>query len=219
MVIEFLGDTMKSLLAAASASALLAFTAPAFAFDWSGFYAGVGVGYAMTEATGTSDLDPSIEFNMSPKGFFGGVDAGFNAELLMGLMLGVEGDVSLADITETIDDVTSPGDTITSTTDWTGTLRGRVGLAVGDFMPYLTAGVAVAHGVITGTDGDLEDDALLVGGIVGAGVEVAVMDNVTLKGEALYSVFGDHTWFEGETFQNTSSQTSGAVRGGANFHF
>lgn len=209
---------MKSLFATVAAVALFASAAPAFAFDWNGFYAGVGVGYAWSEATGNSDLDPSIEFNTEPKGWFGGVGAGFNSAVGGGLIVGVEGDISLANITQTFDD-TKPGETITSNTDWTGSLRGRVGFDAGDFMPYLTAGLVVAHGVLSATDGDLEDDALLAGGIVGAGVEVAVADNVTLKGEALYSFFGDHTWFEGETYQNTSSQTSTAVRGGVNFHF
>jgi outer membrane immunogenic protein len=211
---------MKSLFATVAAVALFTSAAPAFAFDWNGFYTGVGLGYASSDVDTTWDTIPAPDFSMNPTGWFGGVTAGFNSSVGAGLVVGLEGDLSIADITETIDDPLTAGETLTSTTDWTGTLRGRVGFDAGDFMPYLTAGAVFAHASVssTGPTG-VEDDGVLAGGVIGAGVEAAVADNITIKGEALYSFFGDHTWFEGETFSNTSSPTSTAVRGGVNFHF
>lgn len=212
---------MKKILSTIAAIALAGQAAPAFAFDWNGFYAGLGVGYSEGDADVhySADIAGVYDFSMAPSGWFGGVTAGVNHSL-SGVVVGVEADLSLADITDTVPDVTDLAETVTSTTDWTGTLRGRVGFDAGDFMPYLTAGVVAAHVNSSGTDGPgVEEDATLFGGVAGAGVEVAVADNVTVKGEALYSWFGDHTWYEGEAYQNVSTSTSASVRGGVNFHF
>jgi len=212
---------MKRLLSTVAAVALLGQAAPAFAFDWNGFYAGVGIGYSSTQADVhySADINGIYDFSMEPQGWFGGVTAGFN-QSMSGVVVGVEADLSLADITDTVPDVISPGETVTSTTDWTGTLRGRFGFDGGDFMPYLTAGVVAAHVNSSGTDGPgVEEDATMFGGVVGAGVEFAVADNVTVKGEALYSWFGEHTWYEGEAYENVSTSSSASIRGGVNFHF
>lgn len=208
----------KTIIAVAAAAILAAQAAPAAAFDWNGFYAGVGFGYSSGDADVTYDNAP-LGFSMAPTGWFGGVTTGFNASVASGLVVGIEADLSLADITDTVPDITDPTETVTSTTDWTGSLRGRLGFDAGDFMPYVTGGVVFSHSVASATDGDIEDDAILTGAIVGAGVEFAVTDTITVKGEYLYSNFGDHTWFEGELYANTSSTSSHAVRGGINFHF
>ena len=212
---------MKRLLATAAAMVLLGQAAPAFAFDWDGFYAGLGVGYSSSQADVhySADVNGVYDFSMEPKGWFGGVTAGYNMSM-SGVIVGVEADLSLANITDTVPDVTDLNETVTSTTDWTGSLRGRLGFDGGDFMPYLTAGLVVAHVNSSGTDGPgVEEDAILPGGIVGAGVEFAVADNITVKGEALYSWFGEHTWYEGEAYENVSTSSSVSLRGGVNFHF
>jgi len=141
-----------------------------------------------------------------------------------GVVLGIEGDLYLAGIDDTIydqaaDDYGRPGNWITSTTDWTGSLRGRIGFDAGDFMPYLTAGLAVAHVTIDATDGPLSTDATLWGWAAGAGVEAAVADNVTIRGEYLYTDLGEHTWFEGNVYSSTSHSTAHTFRAGVNFHF
>lgn len=215
------GELMKRLLSTIAAIALAGHSVPSLAFDWNGFYAGLGVGYSAGDADVhySADIDGVYDFSMAPSGWFGGVTAGVNYSL-DGVVVGVEADVSLADITDTVPDVTDLAETVTSTTDWTGTLRGRVGFHAGDFMPYLTTGVVAAHVNSSGTDGPgVEEDATLFGAVAGAGVEVAVADNITVKGEALYSWFGDHTWYEGEAYQNVSTSSSASVRGGVNFHF
>jgi opacity protein-like surface antigen len=212
---------MKRLLATASAIATLGLATPGYAFDWNGFYAGLGLGYSSGEADVhyVLDVPGTYDFSMAPAGWFGGVTAGFNHSM-SGVVVGAEADLSLADITDTVPDVISPGETVTSTTDWTGSLRARLGWDGGDFMPYLTAGVVAAHVNSSGTDGPgVEEDATLFGGVAGAGVEVGVADNVTVKGEALYSWFGEHTWYEGEMYENVSTSHSASIRGGVNFHF
>ena len=216
------GFFMRRIIIAVAAIAILAVqAAPAAAFDWNGFYAGVGFGYSSTEGDVAYDLNYApMAFETAPEGWFGGVAAGFNASVAGGIVLGIEADLGLANITDTVVDVLVPTETVTSTTDWTGSLRGRLGFDAGEFMPYVTGGIVAAHVDVSSTGpGGVQEDAILTGAIVGAGVEVAVTDSITLKGEYLYRNFGDHTWFEGETYQNTSTTSSHSIRGGINFHF
>ena len=69
---------------------------PALAFDWNGFYAGVGFGYSSSDvdAAYENSLLSGFDFSMAPAGAFGGVAAGFNATVGSGLVVGVEADVT-----------------------------------------------------------------------------------------------------------------------------
>lgn len=214
---------MKRTIAALAGLALAIQVAPALAFDWNGFYAGVNAGYS----TGHSDAEydepqfSTADIDMNPSGWMLGVQAGGNA-VMDGIVLGIEGDVYISNITDTIydqaaDDHGSPGEEITSTTDFGGTLRARVGFDGGDFMPYLTAGLGAANVTVDASDGPLSDSALLWGWVAGAGVEFAVGEQMTIKGEYLYADLGEHTWFAGDIWSSTSHSTSHTVRLGLNF--
>lgn len=208
---------MKLLLSGLTAVALLAAASPALAFDWNGFYAGVGAGYTWAEADSGS-------ITMEPNGWSVGGVAGYNAVLGGGFVLGVEGSVDWTDI---VDDYTEATLTVTSTTDWAAALRARVGFDAGEFLPYVTAGVVWAHGTVTLDNTvpalSFEDDAVMTGGIIGAGVEFAASDSMTIKAEYLYTKFAENTWFEGSAgplpFEISDNTTSSTVRVGINFHF
>jgi outer membrane immunogenic protein len=106
--------------------------------SWTGFYIGAHGSYNWAD----------IEFPKAPPhpagpprqtlegGFIGG-QIGYNYQI-NSLVLGVEADLSKGNITGSVRD----GNYIvqTDTIDWTGSLRGRLGYAMGTFMPYLTAG-------------------------------------------------------------------------------
>jgi outer membrane immunogenic protein len=217
---------MKSFFAIVAVAAVSASAAPAFAFDWNGFYAGVGVGYSAGHADGAyiNPLIPNgIDTDSDPAGWLAGAQVGYNAAM-SGVVLGVEASLYAADITDTTpDDLAAldgrPGETIMTNVDFTGSLRGRVGFDAGDFMPYLTAGVAFASVTVDATDGPITESATLWGWTAGAGLEGAVAENVTVGGQYLYTSFGDHTWSEGETWESSSSSASHTVSVGVNFHF
>lgn len=219
---------MKRIVATLAGLALAIQVAPALAFDWNGFYAGVSAGYSVGHSDAAYDapdiLAPFSTFNLDsdPSGAFVGVTVGGNAAMSSGLVVGVEGDLSYGNITDTIADdfATYRGDlgnTITSTSDFSGTLRGRLGFDGGEFLPFLTAGLAGAHVKVEATDGNLSDDATLFGWTAGAGVELATSDSMTVKAEYLYTDLGEHTWFEGALWSSTSHSTSNAIRLGLNF--
>lgn len=167
--------------------------------NFDGLFVGVFGGYAL----GSLEFDvpaapPGAVPDFDPEGWQLGVDAGVNFSLGNGIVMGVVGDIAWANIEDSL----SPSlDTeITSTIDWLGSLRGRVGFDAGSFMPYLTAGLAFAHNTVEATDSgavpavSVSDDQMHIGWTVGAGVEFAVSENLSLDASYRYNDYGDATY-------------------------
>lgn len=169
------------------------------AHDWSGLYAGVAGGYSV----GTVDWTGQFFAGEIGGGEFGGdvdlsgwalgLQAGANAQFDM-FVLGIEGDISWANISGEGAplgggiDATVPS----STLNWIGTLRGRAGVAVDQVLLYGTAGFAIAGGEMGLTNLDaLNDnrtaDISAKGWTAGVGAEIALDDNLSIKGEYLYT--------------------------------
>ena len=55
-------------------------------------------------------------------------------------------------------------------------MRGRIGYATGQFLPYITGGLAVMS----------DDGSARAGWTIGAGLEYALARNISIKGEYLY---------------------------------
>jgi outer membrane immunogenic protein len=182
----------------------------AMVYDWTGFYIGVnaGVGIGRNNQTLTFPGFPSFEQSyLSPQGALGGAQIGYNWQTnspFGPLVLGVEADIQGAGLR---DDYTclltcrTGGPEITGRfdqrLDWFGTVRGRVGLATGPVLSYVTAGFAYG-GVRTSLTeniiaplGTFTSDRLRGGWTVGSGVEVAVSGNWTAKIEYLYVDLGN----------------------------
>lgn len=168
---------------------------PAAMYDWSGFYAGVTAGYV------TGDADYSATFQGTPLGsgsfdmdgaFLGGV-VGYNWQS-GNIVFGVEGDLAWANIEGGEDNF---GETISSEIDLMGSVRGRVGYAWDNILPYLTAGVAFAHNEVSVTDFG-SDSNTHIGWTAGLGVEVGVTQNVSASLEYRYTDFGSEDYsFDG----------------------
>lgn len=182
---------------------------PSSAFNWSGFYAGVNGGYGWGEFSqaGAVPLDQL-------KGVLGGVQVGYNYDL-GGLVLGVEGDFQLANVKHT-----PVGGSFAI--EQFGTVRARAGLAVDRFLPYVTGGLAVANANVnnSGVAPAYNENKVHVGWTVGAGVEFAATDNITLKTEYLYADFGKASYAgpAGGTGGDINVRAH-IVRAGVNFKF
>jgi outer membrane immunogenic protein len=163
-------------------------------YDWTGLYVGVFAGGASGTVDWTSQysdegLGESPEGSLDVDGWFGGVAVGANFQTGM-FVLGVEGDIAWADIS-------GEGDIVDSTSiaslnvDYLGTLRARAGVAFDSVLLYATGGFAYGTGSvgITELDGviDANEDATFTGYAVGLGAEVAVTENISIKGEYLYT--------------------------------
>lgn len=182
--------------------------------NWDGAFIGVFGGYGWADYT-FDGIAPD-EFP-EPAGWLLGVNAGANFTLENDIVLGVVGDIAWADMT---DEQTVPGITFTTTVDWVGSLRGRVGFDGGAFLPYLTAGLAVAHSTLNfdGVLVDATDDATHIGWTVGAGVEFAATEDLSVDLLYRYSDYSKEAYvLDGST--NELGLTSHQVSVGLNWQF
>lgn len=181
--------------------------------DWTGPYIGAIIGIGSTDA----EFDPgsassgSGSFDaLNDYGFMGGLTVGWNAQ--DGHMVyGIEGDVSFGDVDATID----LGSDLTLNTDLFATIRGRAGVASNDIFLYGTAGLAILDGDVS-PEFDDSSSFTALGGVVGAGAELAINEDVSFKAELLYAFFDEDVGFGGGTVNIDEFYT---VRFGVNWHF
>jgi outer membrane immunogenic protein len=180
--------------------------------SWDGVYVGVFAGYGWGTAEHSPDVGEAI-FDGDSLGLSGwllGVTAGANFAVADGIVAGVVGDIAWTDI--------GGYDSVQNTSvdiDWVASLRGRLGFDGGAFLPYLTAGLAVADATID-YDGDA-DSNVHVGWTVGAGVEFAVAENASIDLLYRYSDYGSQTY---EVVPDTDvSLSTHTVQVGLNWRF
>ena len=126
-----------------------------------------------------------------------GVTVGKNFAIGNGIVVGVAGDAALSTMNGKYRATTPPGSTYNNTTQGvnaTGSLRGTIGYDAGAFMPYLTAGLALASETrVSGFSGKIAT-AGSVGYTVGVGVKVIVTGNASLDVQYRYSNYGAATY-------------------------
>lgn len=181
---------------------------------WAGFYVGGHLGGVFGKAIPQDSSPDAVTLD----GFTGGGHAGYNFQF-GSIVGGLEVDLSRsgADGTRLYGgSATAAGVSL----DWTGSLRGRLGVAWNDFFFYGTGGIA-----FTGIDLDVTTPAgfssthdRLKGFVYGAGVEMKIAPQISARIEALRYNFGD------DLLDTTAGPLSiGAdvtsIRAGLNWHF
>lgn len=174
-------------------------------FSWTGFYAGINGGYGWSDS-----------FADNAKGGVYGGQVGYNWQI-GSFVLGVEGDFQGTTIkaTETIGAVTAEGKI-----DAFATVRGRIGYAFNRALIYGTGGWAYTKTKLKLSAGaaSIEDSAWGSGYAIGGGLEWAVWDRWSVKGEYLYIDSGDTTLtLAGATA--TGDFKYNVVRAGINYRF
>ncbi len=197
--------------------------------NWDGAYIGVfaGGGWGNVDHTGVLPGlfdEPGADLDIA--GWLVGVRAGADFTVSDSIVLGVVGDLAWSNMSaeELFEDINFFDDALVSyELDWQGSLRGRLGFDGGTFLPYLTAGLAFGHMNHTiSIEGDPaeEGDATYVGWTAGAGVEVAVQENVSLNLEYRYTDLGEQTIDMGLGPNDPSfAITSHTLTAGVNFRF
>ena len=209
------------------------------AFDWTGLYVGANAGYVWsssntsftndTQIVGPGVVINTIPIDANPQGFVGGVQLGYNQQM-GNFVLGVEGALDYADITTTFPDpligrlgggagAPVAGDTVTSRSDYTGTVLLRAGLALDHFMPYVAGGLAVAHVTTTATAGGADDSGLATGWALGAGINLALDDNWSTSLQYLHTDLSGPTMNASKFYATNSHPTSESVTAGVNYKF
>lgn len=179
---------------------------------WDGTYVGGFAGYGwgtVVDDTGSIGLEDD---QLSLSGWTIGAALGANFTVAPSVVLGVAGDLAWADIGGYDEDNNTD---LSYDINWTGSVRGRAGFDGGAFMPYLTAGLAVA-----GATADIGPDrasAMHFGWTAGAGVEVAATDQISIDLQYRYSDYGSATYdLASDVDMSLSSHTLSA---GVNFKF
>lgn len=186
-------------------------------YNWTGFYVGANAGYGFATATDTASsgaLSASISENLA--GPIAGGQFGTNFQT-GNMVFGIETDADWSNIkhSETI-----PGASATDTITWFTTWRARFGLAVDNVLLYTTGGTGYGGATTQATSGRLTisvDDSRLLW-TAGAGIEVGLTPNVSVRAEYLYlQTFAKQTNVSGTTVSTTVA--ANLARAGLNFRF
>src|SRR5271163_4139488 len=155
-------------------------------YDWTGFYVGGHFGYGGGSlGPGTNPLpEQGVVFPHSVTGLIGGYQIGYNRQFANHVVLGVEADATFPSPPDQAALGRMPAVPFNTTLDYVGTVRGRIGYALGTWMPYLTGGLAWGHTRAAINDGS---GAIIghyqPGWTAGVGVEFAVSGNWSAKVE------------------------------------
>jgi len=184
--------------------------APAYVeppFSWTGPYVGINGGYGF----GRSDFSaPLASGSFDTSGGLVGGTLGYNYQMGQAVF-GIEGDV---DASWMKGDATCGGLACETKNSWLGTVRGRLGYAVGRFMPYVTGGAAFGD-IKTSVAGLGSASETKAGWTVGGGVEAALNGPWSAKLEYLYVDLGRGGAIAGA---DAKFQTN-IVRAGINYRF
>ncbi|RYE47379.1 MAG: porin family protein [Hyphomicrobiales bacterium] len=180
--------------------------------NWDGLFIGAFAGAGWGTVTDEDGyFGNGIDAETDLTGWQLGVNAGANFTVSEAIVAGIVGDIAWTDLNGDVDADSS------YSVDWAGSIRGRLGFDGGAFLPYVTAGVAFANATVT--DGALEDTQTHIGWTVGAGVEFAVADNVSLDLQYRYTDYGSKDYELGAAPTESFGLTSHAVTAGVNFRF
>ncbi|MEW6642165.1 MAG: outer membrane beta-barrel protein [Pseudomonadota bacterium] len=157
--------------------------------SWSGFHVGVVGGWA--RATGSQDdiasaLGPVSSGTFSQSGWTAGGTVGYDWQF-GAFTVGVEGDFSAASIDGGVVNGVCATFPCSTKINWLHTGRARAGVALGQVMPYVTAGIAAAglKAANMNNPSRAEPNAVL-GAVVGGGMEWAFIPHWSAKAEYLY---------------------------------
>ena len=210
-------------------------------YNWTGFYAGGHLGYAWGSSnwtapgiSGSINLSQPVDTFAEAGSFFAGLQAGYNYMLPNRIVIGVETDASfpafpnLAGIsiggTSTFTSPTIGAESYSETVLSSGTVRGRIGFAPGNWLFYATGGFAWTYDQLSLTQlasGTTESPFLWrLGWAAGAGVEVPVAKNWTARLEYLFTDYGiSRATFPGVAQRFNSDFSLQELRAGLNYQF
>jgi outer membrane immunogenic protein len=170
------------------------------AYSWTGFYIGGQVGGVWGHDDGSivnpAPIAVNIPFVVNMSGVIGGAHAGYNLQISQ-FVFGIEGSVDGTNMQKTFQVGTCPlfCGTATTKTDVQGSIRGRVGVAFDRALLYATGGVTVTN--ITNTydttafgGGFASLSTSRTGPTVGGGLQYAITNNLSVRGEYRYTDFG-----------------------------
>jgi outer membrane immunogenic protein len=185
-------------------------------FSWTGFYLGLDAGWSGRRennnytapgaptppgffAADAAAISAGASGSLDSRGGAFGAVAGYNQQF-GALVVGAETDFTWLGLSKSVGSTfPTPGAGPVTTnasakTEWLVTIRPRAGLAIDRLFGYVTGGLAltqnnfsqtVVYSVASGTDAFTSNN-VRVGGTLGAGLEYALSDHWSIKGEYLH---------------------------------
>ncbi|MGP9822170.1 outer membrane protein [Salinarimonas sp. NSM] len=184
-------------------------------FTWSGFYAGVNLGYGWGDFTGTTGGALYDEGD----GFIGGGQLGYNAQFGQ-FVAGLETDLQWTNFEGGPAVPGALAGTVSEAQlDYFGTVRARAGVALDRTLVFATGGFAYGGADVTAVVGGatFSDDQTHWGWTLGGGVEHAFTNNLTAKVEYLYTDLDNETY--NLDVQRKAGVEFSTVRAGLNYKF
>ncbi|MGD0634974.1 MAG: outer membrane beta-barrel protein [Beijerinckiaceae bacterium] len=191
--------------------------APPPVFTWTGLYAGLNGALAAGRFSNGGNAAFGNSF-----GGLGGLTAGYNYQS-GSLLVGAEGDFAFGSAQGSgVFNNTAAGNGQVQNID---TARVRFGYIYDHFLFYVTGGYAGGnvHGSVIDTSANpnllISQSQYLNGWTIGTGVEVAVTNHISVKGEYLFTQLGGNNFFNGTRDQLNSGLNLNLIRVGANYRF
>ena len=199
----------------------------AVAYNWTGLYTGISGGVAWGRSTHdlTAPATDTGPFDISG-GLIGGT-LGFNYQV-SNFVWGLEGDISWVSKSGSAPNPVTPAFISETKEKWLGTIRGRLGIAIDRWMPYVTGGWAVAEVEAiarnTARGVSISETKTRGGWTVGAGVEAILLPRWSAKLEYVYVRLNDAQYLTpppvaGFTARDNVSVYNHIVRAGLNYKF
>lgn len=194
-------------------------------YNWNGLYFGGNAGWGFAKANAIAGLlvpNPNEHGagagSRSWNNVIAGGQIGYNWTPWRNVVVGIEGDLSFANLKDNYPGISVDGTSYKTTDlDSFGTVRGRIGYAIDNWLIYGTGGAAWTHLRVSNTQGPcgtlaggtvnctgpfqqvplgyMDSSTLnLIGWTVGGGVEVGIRPNWTAKLEYLHMDFGSFTF-------------------------
>lgn len=155
---------------------------------WRGGYIGPMVGYGMGDTYWYEKINPANLADHEPSGLIGGFQGGYNFQFGR-FVLGIEGDLALADMDDQSPSTLYPGFTKHTKVGLLATVAARFGYSFGKAMAYLKTGSALSGDEYTIKYNGAEyakESEVRIGWTIGAGAEYLLSDNWSLKLEYGY---------------------------------
>jgi outer membrane immunogenic protein len=191
--------------------------------QWTGLYAGANLGASFgrdafrENSAAAFDGTDFERFRSRSSGFTGGGQLGYNYQTGH-VVMGLEADLNYANGSRSVAS-SSGAVTASSSGNLAGSLRSRLGYAIGPWLLYGTGGLADNTGntlSATSLDGRF-------GWVAGAGVEYMLDRNWSIRTEFLHTDFGRTTFsgvaLDGNTYSWRDHTADNAIRAGVNFRF
>lgn len=198
------------------------YQAPSPVYDWSGLYLGLNGGYAFGRSSWSDPLAGGGSDRFTTNGGLIGGQIGYNWQVGR-TVLGLESDINWANLSGSTANggvcALNGGGECRTEQNWFGTTRARIGYAFGNFLPYVTGGLAYGDVKAAQANGSQRDTR--AGWTAGGGLEVGLTKSWTAKAEYLHLDLGTATFMGAASGTNSLNVpiTEDILRAGLNYRW